>query len=118
MKKEIDAVESLLESANDSIEHLNENEQILSDALKNVKVYDRELVLSKLNALKSNLTELQKKVEKSLNEFGRMKTSDKLKSILCNQDGEVCINLFDEDKKILSDAISEVEDMENETRKI
>lgn len=41
-----------------------------------------------------------------------MKTSDKLKSVLCNPDDEVCISGSDEDRKILQNAIAEVENME------
>ncbi len=41
-----------------------------------------------------------------------MKTSEKLKSILCNPDGDVCCNGSNEDRRIIQEAILEVEQME------
>lgn len=47
-----------------------------------------------------------------------MKTVEKLEAILCNPDGVVCIDGTDEDKKTLTEAVSEVRVLEKENEKL
>ena len=42
------------------------------------------------------------------------KISDKLISVLCDPEGNVCINGSNEDRRLLQECISEVKDLEKE----